>query len=320
MLSRVADSLYWMGRYIERSEHIGRLLLVRIDSAIEQNDAEAIRSWRRLLAGLQLPVPTAEKCVASEIAQFVTKGSDNPSSLMHVIAAARDNARQVREQISSEMWETLNRLYLRLRTLDFDTVWRGATVEFYASIINDLYLLHGVTTATMRQAEGWHFLQLGRYIERAQLLCRLIDVHFGNMPAGVPADLKDCDHFEWLALLRGCGGFEAYTKVYTADVRVPAIADFLIFDPLFPRALRFAVDRVAQELTLIGRGADENRHAALMRLAGRLKAKLDYGHVDEVLVDGADRYLDDVQRACEGIHVALCETYIGYGIDTVVAA
>jgi len=320
MLSRVADSLYWMGRYVERAEHIARLLLVRIDSAIEQNDAEAIRSWRRLLGALQLEVPTAETCVAAEVAEFVTKGAENPTSLMHAIALTRDNARQVREQISSEMWEHLNRLYLRLRALDFESVWRGSTVEFYVDIINDLHLLHGVTESTMRHAEGWHFLQLGRYIERAQLLCRLLDVHFGRMPAGVPDDLKDCDHFEWFALLRGCAGFEAYTKVHTADVRPPAIADFLIFDPLFPRALRFAVDRVAQELARIGRGADEKRHASLVRLAGRLKAQLDYGHVDEVLADGADHYLEDVRHACEGIHFALYETYIGYGVDTVVAA
>lgn len=320
MLSRVADSLYWMGRYVERAEHIGRLLQVRIDSAIEQNDAEAVRSWRRLVAALQLPVPTTENCNSAEIAEYVTKSADNPSSLMHCIAGARDNARQVREQITSEMWENLNRLYLRLRALDFEKVWRSGAGEFYADIIADLHLLHGVTEATMRHAEGWHFLQLGRYIERAQLLCHLFDVHFGNMPSGVPDDLKDCDHFEWFALLRGCGGFEAYIKVYTADVRPTSIADFLIFDPLFPRALRFAVDRVAQELARIGRGADEKRHAALMRMAGRLKAQLDYGHVDEVLADGADRYVDDVQRACEGIHTAIYETYIGYGVDAVVAA
>jgi uncharacterized alpha-E superfamily protein len=319
MLSRVADSLYWMSRYLERAEHVSRLLAVRLDTATEQRDQQTVRSWRRLAASLWMPVPEPLTVSPAELAEAATRGPASSPSILAFIQGARDNARQVREQISAEMWERLNLLYLSVRAADFQTVWRSAPADLYNRIINDLYLFHGVSDATMRHGEGWHFIQLGRYIERTQLLARLLDVHFGQMPDGVPADLEECDHIEWLALLRAVSGFEAYCKVQSADVRPEAIAEFLMFDPLFPRALRFAVDGIASEVALIGRGPEEKRDKNLARLTGRLKAKLDYGQVDEVVAPGA-RYLEEVHEACLAIHRGVYETYIDYGVDAVVAA
>jgi len=319
MLSRVADSLYWMSRYLERAEHVSRLLAVRLDTATEQRDQQAVRSWRRLAASMWMPVPEPLTLSPAAVAESVTRGPANSPSILSFMQGARDNARQVREQISAEMWERLNLLYLHLRAVDFQSVWRNAPADLYNRIINDLYLFHGVSDATMRHGEGWHFIQLGRYIERTQLLARLLNVHFGAMPPGVPSDLEECDHIEWFALLRACSGFEAYCKVQTADVRSEAIAEFLMFDPLFPRSLRFAVDGIASEVALIGRGPEEKRDKSLARLTGRLKAKLDYAQVDEVLAPGA-RYLDEVHEACLAIHQGVYETYIDYGVDAVVAA
>jgi uncharacterized alpha-E superfamily protein len=319
MLSRVADSLYWMSRYLERAEHVSRLLAVRLDTATEQREQQAVRSWRRFAASLWQPVPDALTLSPFAIADSMTRGQGSRVSILHYISGARDNARQVREQISAEMWERLNLLYLSLRSVEFSTVWRNSPADFYNRVVHDLYLFHGITDSTLRHGEGWHFIQLGRYIERAQLLARLLDVHFGRMPSGVPADLEECDHIEWFALLRACSGFEAYCKVQTADVRPEAIAEFLIFDPLFPRALRFAVDGIASEVAHIGRGPEEKRDRGLSRLTGRLKAKLDYGQVDEVLA-GESSYLNEVHDACGAIHRGVYETFIDYGVDAVVAA
>lgn len=319
MLSRVADSLYWMSRYLERAEHASRLLAVCLESSTEQRDSQAARSWRRLAASLRLPAPEPLSLSVPALAETLTRGSARTFSILASIHAARENARQVREQISAEMWERLNLLHLGLSAADFQAIWHNAPAEFYKGIINGLYLFHGVSDATMHHGEGWRFIQLGRFIERTQLLARLLNVHFGQMPGDVPPDLEKCDHIEWYALLRACSGFEAYCKVQSADIRAEAIAEFLTFDALFPRSLRFAVNGIAHEVALIGRGPDEKRDKDLARLTGRLKAKLDFGQVDEVI--GSDTsYLDEVHEASLAIHKAVYATYIDYGVDAVVAA
>ncbi len=320
MLSRVADSLYWMSRYVERMEHTSRLLYVHLDAVTEQSEAQVNRSWRRLLGSLYLPVPPAADFSTFDVAERLTHGSDNQSSILVCIQRARDNARQVRERISSDMWEQLNRTYLYLRAVELRTAWGGAPGDFYMRIINDLHLFNGVTDSSMRQDEGWHFMRLGRFVERAQILGRLLELHFGPMPNGVPRDLAECDPLEWFALLRSCAAFEAYCKVHSANVTPQVVADFLVFDPLFPRSLRFAVTHIADQLAKLGGATDEKRSGRLLRLAGLLKAKLDYGQVDEIIGAAAVPYLAEVQQSCERIHQALYETFIDYGVDAVVAA
>jgi uncharacterized alpha-E superfamily protein len=320
MLSRVADSLYWMSRYLERAEHACRLIGVRIDAIPEQSEAQVNRAFRRLLAALHLPVPAVADFSAYSLAARVTTATDNPSSVFSAIQRARDNARQVREQISADMWERLNRQYLSLRALNFDEVWHSAPLEFYARTISDLHQFQGAADSTMRHDEGWHFMRLGRFIERAQALSRLLDVHFGQMPRNVPVDLAGCEPSDWFALLRATSAFEAYCKVHAADMRSEAIAAFLIFDPLFPRTVRYCVDRIAEELGRLGVTADDKRYGRLSRLSGRLKAKLDFGLVEEALEGRDEGYLEDVRQATERIHEGIYDAYIDYGADAVVAA
>jgi uncharacterized alpha-E superfamily protein len=314
MLSRVADNLYWTSRYLERAEHTSRLIAVKLESMIEQSPGEGETSWRRVVAAL-----SGEKFVPSaaadtfEITHALAFEPFNPSSLIACLRLARDNARQVREEISTEMWGRLNRLYLKLAPIDLAGIWNDQPGHIFRETVEELHMLEGTTYSTMRHGEGWHFLQLGRYIERAQLLSRLLDLHFG--PASRANEPPN--YLDWLVLLRFCTAFEAYCKVYTATIRREHIAEFLLFDAEFPHSVRFAIERLAEALARVAIGAPAARRAGCERLAGRLKASMDFGQIDELMGGTIDIFLANITAQCEQIHEAVYAAYIGYDAETV---
>lgn len=313
MLSRVADSLYWMGRYIERAEHTSRLLAVRLESMIEQSRDDADRSWARVAAALSAEEFAAQASDAYGVTGALSLARYNPSSLLNSLRLARDNARQVREQLSTEIWEHLNRLYLRLQPVTVDSIWVHQPARLFRETLEDLYMLDGVIFTTLRHGEGWYFLELGRYIERAQLVSRLLDIHFGKQ-AELAKPLKYAD---WLALLKYCSAFEPYCKEHTATIKPERIAEFLLFDSEFPHSVKFAVDRMRDALAHVAPGAPPSRRAACERLAGRLKAAVDFGQIDELIGGTIGTFLIEISRHCEHIHEAVYAAYIAYGAETV---
>ncbi len=316
MLSRVAENLYWMSRYLERAEHAARLLAVKLETAVEQTRAEAEASWRHLPMALSSEKYVASAAGDAAIVQALSHDHFNPTSLISSVRNARDNARQVREQISTEMWEHLNRLYLRLAPIDMAMVWRHQPARHFRDVMDALILFEGITFSTMRHGEGWHFIALGRYMERAQLICRLMGAHFGNLR---PDALKPSQslYSDWVALLRFCAAFEAYTKVYTASIQPERIAEFLLFDAEFPHSIRFAIDRLAEALAAVAPGAPTARRALCQRLAGRLRAHVDYGQIDEIDSESFNAFLTGILDQCADIHEAVYAAYIAYGAETV---
>jgi uncharacterized alpha-E superfamily protein len=240
----------------------------------------------------------------------------NRSSLVNSLRFARDNARQVREQLSTEMWEHLNRLYLRLQTVTLDGIRVHQPARFFRDVMEDLYTLGGVTYTTLRHGEGWQFLELGRFIERAQLVSRLLDIHFGIVAPGVvqPPPPK---YFDWLVLLKFCTAFEPYCKEHTAVIKPERIAEFLLFDAEFPHSVRFAVDRVREALAHVAPGAPPARRAPCERLAGKLKAAVDFGQIDDLAGSSIDRFLVNISEQCEQIHDAVYAAYIVYDAEAV---
>jgi uncharacterized alpha-E superfamily protein len=314
MLSRVADNLYWMSRYLERAEHTSRLIAVKLESLIEQSPEEAEIAWGRVVTALSgksfVPESLAD---GFEITYSLAFERFNQSSLISSLRFARDNGRQVREQISTEMWNRLNRLYLRLVPIDFTAMWNEQPGHLFREIVEELHMLEGTTYSTMRHGEGWHFLQLGRYIERAQLVSRLLDLHFGQASrAGAPPNYLD-----WLVLLRSCTAFEAYCKVYTANIRRDRVAEFLLFDAEFPHSVRFAIEHLTAALSHVALGAPASRRAPCERLAGRLKASVDFGQIEELMSGSIDLFLANISTQCEQIHEAVFAAYIGYDAETV---
>src|SRR5476651_1478722 len=314
MLSRVADSLYWMSRYIERAEHTARLIAVKLESMVEQTPEDAAASWARVVGAL-----TGEKTVplqpdAFAITRRLAFDRENGAALITSLSMARDNARQVREALSNEVWESLNRLYLRLSPVTMDSIWVHTPARLFREALEEMHALEGVTYSTLSHGEGWYFLELGRHIERVQLIGRLLDVHFraaGDVGRGGPK------YFDWLVLLKFCTAWEPYTKQYTASVRPQKIAEFLLFDSEFPHSICFSVDRVTEALARVAPGAPPARRAAVERLAGRLKAAVDFGQVDELMSGGVAAFIADITKQCEQIHKALYSSYITYGAETV---
>jgi uncharacterized alpha-E superfamily protein len=315
MLSRVADNLYWMSRYLERAEHTARLLAVKLESMLEQSKEESETSWRRVVTALtgEAPEPTAATD-PFEITHALALDRFNNSSLISSLRLARENARHVREQISTEMWAHLNRLYLRVAPMTMPDVWGGESPSaFFRDTVEQLQMLEGVTNSTMRHGESWRFIQLGRYIERAQLVSRLLDLHFDAVPGARPMP----QYPDWIVLLKSCTAFEAYCKVYTANIQRDRIAEFLLFDAEFPHSVRFSVDRLTQSLAQIALAAPPARRAACERLAGRLKASVDFGQIDELIGGTIDTFLANIATQCEQIHDAVYDAYIAYDAETV---
>jgi uncharacterized alpha-E superfamily protein len=315
MLSRVADSLYWMGRYIERAEHTSRLLAVKLESMIEQSEEDSQSSWSRVVAALSAETFALNPADAFDTTRAIALARANPSSLASSLSSARDNARQVREQLSTEVWEHLNRLYLRVQPLAIDEIWVHQPARTFREILAELHMLEGVIYTTLRHGEGWYFLELGRYIERAQLISRLLGIHFGASAADFA--LAATKYLDWLVLLKFCSAFEPYCKEHTAALRPERVAEFLLFDPEFPHSVKFAVSRVHEALANVALGAPPQRRARCERLAGRLKAAMDFGQVDELIGASLAPFLAAIMQQCEQIHEEVFTAYIAYGADAV---
>ena len=315
MLSRTADALYWMARNLERAEHSARVLAVKLEAMVDQTPEDEAEGWIRVVGALAWPMADAPAGEPLEIARQFALEKTHEHSIITNVRLARDNARQVRELISTEMWGQLNRLHLKLTAHDIARRWSMQPVTLLREVQDALLLFAGITDSTMQHGQGWHFIQLGRYIERALLVSRLLDLHFGQLPPDVPQHLRAPRYFERITLLKQCTAYEAYCKVYTAEVQHDKIAEFLMLDPLFPHSIRFSVDRVQEELGLLGRGGAPGRRASAERLAGRLKASLDFGQVDELLEGDIDGFLRNIQSVCNQIHQTVYDAFVGYSVD-----
>lgn len=320
MLSRVADSLYWMCRYLERAEHTARLVEVHLNLMLDQSLESADHRWRRVLKCLNVNRPEMDNLDAHTMLYMLTFDPGSPCSVVSCITAARENARQVREQISSDMWEQVNRLFHDVRRSGVNDIREAQPLEFAMSVRNGLRLLEGITDSTMNHGEGWSFLRLGRFLERASEIATTLDVHFREFFTGDATREGTDQHLEWLGLLNSCSAFESYCKVYTADVRPQRVAEFLLLNAEFPHSVRFSVERFERSLRGLDEKASERRTARLNRLAGRLGASLNYMQIDEVFVTGLSEFLHSIHRQSLQIHSAIYDAYINYPVQLALEA
>ena len=224
MLSRVADSLYWMSRYLERAEHTARMIDVDLQLRLDQSPEAGAGRWLRLLEASQVPAPEDGAIDAETLTHVLTLDKTNSSSILSCVAAARENLRQVREQCSTEMWEQLNRLYLQVNSTTSSEAWLLHTHVFFRAMQEGSHLFQGVTDSTMSHGEGWQYIQLGRFVERTDALARLIGTHFGRLSHPLDQAVESEEYLEWVGLLKSCAAFEAYCKTYTAEIRPLRVA------------------------------------------------------------------------------------------------
>src|SRR6202451_3754568 len=319
MLSRVAESLYWMSRYLERAEHPARLLDVDLQLRLDQSPKNSSGRWLRLLEASQVPAPEDGQIDPATLTHILTLDRDNSSSILSCVAAARENLRQVREQCSTEMWEQLNRLYLQVNSTTASEAWLLHSYVFFRAVQEGAHLFQGVTDSTMSHGEGWQYIQLGRFVERTDELARLIGTHFGRLPHPLDQAVESEEYLEWVGLLKSCAAFEAYCKTYTAEIRPLRVAEFLLLNPEFPHSVRFSVDRVHAALVAIGE-LTERKAEQPARLAGRVCGTLSFSLLEEVMTDGGHAYLQNVRGECAQIHAAIHQIYFDYSLESELAS
>lgn len=321
MLSRVADNLYWMSRYLERAENAARLIDVNLNLRLDQSPKVAGSRWERLATSLQTPLPELDNLEDEfEMVAWLTFDLSNSNSIVSCIGAARENARQVREQISSEMWEQLNQLHLSVRPANSEEVWLAQPHEFFQSVKDGAYFFQGITDSTMNHGEGWHFIQIGRYIERARLIASLLNTHFNAFYQKPNNVISADDYLEWVGVLQGCAAFESYRKVYTADVTPHRVAEFLLLNPELPHSVRFSVMRLQDALNGYADATETRKGGRVYRLVGRLRAALDFDQIDEIMAGSLHNYLLDLQEQCRQMHDALYRMCIDYPVESALAA
>ncbi|WP_374471408.1 alpha-E domain-containing protein [Phenylobacterium sp.] len=307
MLARVADSLYWIGRYVERAEHMARLSDVMLTATLDRTEAAAQVARIGLAAVGDTEADKVQNPYEAILALVLER--DDPGSIATSLARARENARQVRDQITTETWERLNLIHLRMTDPDAPRAFREGSQAFLHDTMADLHLFKGAADATMSHGEGWRFLLLGVYLERAQLIGSLLEVCFGD---GRRRAITD--HFALTSLLRMSCALEPYLRVYTADMQPRFILEFLLLDEDFPRSLRFCTARIEEHLAVIGRNVDAG-HADPERLAGRLRARLQYADMEEILAQGASAFIASVLDECAAIHQRVYETFVAYPLE-----
>jgi uncharacterized alpha-E superfamily protein len=315
MLSRVADSLYWMSRYLERAEHTARLVDVNLQLRLDQSPDAVAAHWLRLLAALHVSAGAGSKLDSVTVAHTLAFDRANASSIVSCIAAARENLRHVREQCSSEMWEQLNRLYLQINSSPAAEAWILHSNLFFRSVQEGANLFQGITDSTMSHGEGWHYIQLGRYVERTDAVAALVGTYFERLPRPLDQAAESEEYLEWVGLLKCCTAFEAYCKTYTAEVRPLRVAEFLILNPDFPHSVRFSVERIHAALRTIGE-LTERKAERPMRLAGRLRAALSFSQIEEIVAENASDYVSGVRTQCAQAHSAIHQIYFDYPIES----
>ena len=308
MLARVADSLYWMGRYAERAEHYSRLASVMLNAALDGGEAadQAVRTVQAAAGELADVAPGS----TLKVARGLALGAEASGSVVACVTLARENARQVRDQITTETWEHLNQLYLRTTSVDAGDSFDDDSSGFLQRIIADLHLFKGAADATMSHGEGWRFMIAGIYIERTQLMARLLQVSLGG-----PGQMVEADHIDLINLLRMSCALEPYLRAYTADIRARFIVEFLLFNDEFPRSIHFTVARLEELLGHLSSAAQRGG-ADPLRLSGRLNARLTYADLEHLEANGAGQLLASVAAECGAIHQAIHDRFVAYPLET----
>ena len=318
MLSRSAQGLYWMGRYLERASCLCRMLQLQVEALVDRPVPEIQFGWRRIYAVLDRQPPFGGDFESDESDDFALADSytlagdltferSNLESLRNCFALGRENARQMRHCISAEMWTCLNLSWLRIRDLDIEDIWKVSPESFYSRTTQDIDTFIGVAEATMYRDEGWRFMRIGRFIERAQLLVALLlaQIATGRAPDTAP-------EAGWTTLLRAWQAFDAYKRSHSVEVRPDRVLDLLVADPLLPGSLRRSLEMLACELAAIGPGPNARAGAAAERLAGRLCALMRYEWPDH-----PDRpaLLSQAREHCLKLHDLVNAAYVDYDIE-----
>jgi uncharacterized alpha-E superfamily protein len=303
MLSRTADHLFWMARYMERAENTARMLDVNYQTSLLPQSADAAeKGWKGLLSISELSGDFAKRYGTVEprsVMDYMVGDAANPSSIRSCLMAARENARAVRGTLTTEVWETQNQTWLEFQRMVAAGSFHRDPSALFEWVKFRSHLSRGVTVGTMLQDEAFHFLRIGSFLERADNTARLLDVKFHAVDSeyfgvsqsqsqsqGTERDIE-FDFYHWSAILRSVSGFEVYRKAYRNVIQPEKVAELLILREDMPRSLAACVHEVLSNLRMVA----NEQSGETLRKAGRLRADLQYGRIDEILATGLHAFL-----------------------------
>ncbi|HEY9736404.1 MAG TPA: alpha-E domain-containing protein [Trichocoleus sp.] len=310
MLSRVADSIYWMNRYVERAENVARFVDVNLNLLLDSPGGVQQQQWEPLV------VTTGDQnlfrqrygaATAENVLQFLTFDKQYPNSILSCLQAARENARSVREIISSEMWEQVNSFYLMVKDAA-EAVSLADVHTFFPEVKLASHLFAGVMDATMAHNEGWHFGLLGRLLERADKTARILDVKYYILLPSLSDVGTPLDDLQWIALLKSASAYEMYRKCQYR-ITPNSVTEFLILNREFPRSIQFCVLQAEKSLHQITGTQSGTWRLPSDRTIGRLRSELDYVTMDEIVNQGLHEFLDGLQLRLNEVGNAIYEDF-----------
>jgi len=316
MLSRVAGSLYWMSRYLERAENLARLVDVNLQVLLDfgQVSEEILKEhWLPILRSTgdeDLFFQLYENADSDSVMEFLTFRTENPNSLSTCLGNARENARQVRDQISSEMWEVLNDAYHYVTKSTIENLWSIGASAFYDQIKTYSHLFQGITVSTFSRSEGFEFIQFGKYLERADKTTRLLDMKYHILLPKVTDVGGAVDAAQWQAVLRSASAVEPYRRFYVADILYPKVVEFLLFEDSFPRSLLFCIQQMQDFAELIvGSVEGDSIHTEQARF-NQFVETFSNTEVKAILRNGLHQFLETAQIQLANFGGYLYTTYM----------
>ncbi len=315
MLSRVADALFWMSRYFERAEQTARLLDVCFHLELDLHGVGAgphELHWTSLAATLRQQVPAAHlqsSTPQAALSEWLALRPDNPDSILSCVAQARANARSIRGTIQPALWRELNKLYWQLSDDEFRDRARESPHEFLQTVECGSWLFQGICDTVCTHDEGWQFMQLGKYLERAATTLRILDIQYHLLTELTePAELP-LAHLEWAAVLRGCQSYEVYQRLYVSRIEPERVVGLLLLHADSPRSVRFCLEASARALGAIeGRGPRTNLSPP-ERILGLMLGDLKYRELEQILRDPLHTFLEGMWNRCAEVSLGLQERY-----------
>jgi len=321
MLSRVANLIYWMARQLERAENAARIVDVNAQLVLDLQSRQAAddpRSWEPLVfvSGSEQQFHELYGPVASEraVVEYMLFDRRNHSSIISCVSQARENARCIRDLLASEVWETLNTFFLKLNEDDFTVYAQTGSAEYLNRVKARIQLFYGVAASMLPRGDAWWFFELGRHLERADNVSRILDVKYFMLLPDVRVVGTALDMVQWASVLRSCSGFEAFRRSRRGQLNLERVVDYLLRDELFPRSILYSISEAGHALTRIAAAAPHLHANPASDLATALRQELEQTDTATVIGGGLHQYLDEIQQKIAGIHAAVQTTFIDYPI------
>ena len=310
MLSRVADSIYWMSCYVERAENVARFIDVNLQLMLDAPSGEG-QQWEPLVNTTGDHAAFTKRygnATQQDVTQFLTFDAENPNSILSCVRAARENARTIREIISSEMWLQLNKFYLTVTEAAEQSAALSNPHDFFTEVKNSSHLFNGIAAATMTHGEPWHFFHMGQMLERADKTSRILDVKYFILLRSAQDVGTPFDDIQWAAVLRSASAFEMYRKSH-GRIAPQGVVEFLLLDREFPRSVHYCLLAARDSLHKISGTPLGTFHHAPEKQIGLLCSDLAFTSVEEIVNAGLHGYLDDLQTRMNHVGAGIFETF-----------